>query len=63
MKEIKIGYRIKMNEGKYTGKEIFIEVCLDEFDCDSVVNILIQRGYLKCWCNDNEFEVIKRYVL
>ena len=60
---IEIVYQIKMNKGTHAGKIIFIEVSLDKFDYDSLVTVLLERGYIESWCNNNEFEVINRRII
>jgi len=60
---MEIKYIVKINVDKYTGQQIEIIVNIEEFDCDSLVDVLLDRNYLKCWCNKNEFEVISREIV
>jgi hypothetical protein len=57
-----INYEIKMNVGSFKGKTIETEVELSDFDYGSLIDHLIENDYLDSYSNNNEFEVIRRWV-
>jgi len=59
---INIHYEIKVNTGSLKYKQFEITVDLDDFEISSLVEILLERDYLKCWTNNNEFEVVRRWI-
>ena len=57
-----INYKIKINTGSFKGKTIEIEVELEEFDYNSLIDHLIENDYIDSYSNNNEFEVVKRWI-
>lgn len=57
---MQLEYRIKINTGSHKGTEIIIDVPIEELEIDGLPMVLIERGYLECWCNDGEFDVLER---
>ena len=60
MEQLTIEYRIRINKGD---RMITIDVELSELEFTDLPMILINRGYLKCWCNDNEFDILDRKII
>ena len=60
---IVILYTIKFNKGKYDGKTVQLEIDLEDIEIDDLAGFLVNNGFLECYVNDNEFEVINRQVV
>ena len=59
---ITINYEIKINKGDFKDKTIEIDVDIDRFEYDSLIDILIEEDYIDSYSNNNEFEVLKTYI-
>lgn len=57
-----IKYDIKINAGEYAGGVIQLETTLDELENSTLADMLIAKGYLKCYCNADEFTILYRFA-
>ena len=57
-----IKYDILINEGEYAGGVVQLDTTLDELENSTLADMLIAKGYLKCWCNADEFTILYRFA-
>jgi hypothetical protein len=63
MDNITIHYEIRINKGKEKGKIVEFNTDLDELENEPIPNLLIEKGHLECWCNNDEYTVLGRKII
>jgi len=63
MQNADLNYRIKINTGEFKGQTIDLETELEELEESSISELLVERGFLDGWCNDDEYEIISREII
>lgn len=62
MEDAIVIFKIKINEGIHKGGVFTIESSVSELEDVSLVDLIIDNGYLKSWSNNNEYETLGRKI-
>ena len=63
MQNAKINYKIRINKGDLKGKEVEISTDIEELEEEDISSLLIEKDYLKTWCNNSEYTVLSREII
>lgn len=57
-----INYHLQINVGPHRGLTVNLDVPLDSLDERCISDILIEKGYLNTYCNEEEYTVFSRKI-